>query len=235
MLQQLLESKARPARRRGGMAASVVAHAALVGLAAVATGRAAAPREVREVMIPLPVAPPPAAPPVGRRAPAPATPSTGTPTLDPLPAPVLPTVGEIPTTLPPIDPGRPLVDADAFTRALGTAGPAGAGASAGSGDDAPATWETVERAVVPAPGHRPPRYPESLAAAGVEGRAVARFVVDTAGRVEPASVRIVDAAHPLFAESVRAALRVMRFRPAEAGGRRVRQLVEMPFDFVLTR
>jgi protein TonB len=92
----------------------------------------------------------------------------------------------------------------------------------------------VERAVVVVPG-AVPRYPDALRGAGVEGRVVARFVVDTAGRVEPGSVQIVSAAHPAFAEAVRRTLPALRFRAAEAGGRRVRQLVDMPFDFVLTR
>jgi outer membrane biosynthesis protein TonB len=68
----------------------------------------------------------------------------------------------------------------------------------------------------------------------VAGRVVARFVVDTLGRVEPGSVQVVAADHPLFAATVREALGAMRFRPARAGGVRVRQLVELPFAFAVT-
>jgi protein TonB len=78
-----------------------------------------------------------------------------------------------------------------------------------------------------------PRYPEPLRAAGIEGRAVLRFVVDTLGRVEGGSATVVQATHPAFGDAALAALPAMRFRPAEAGGRRVRQLVELPIDFVL--
>jgi protein TonB len=39
----------------------------------------------------------------------------------------------------------------------------------------------------------------------------------------------------LFEDAVRVALRRMRFIPAEVGGRRVRQLVQMPFVFTLAR
>jgi protein TonB len=90
----------------------------------------------------------------------------------------------------------------------------------------------VEREVQPL-GGTAPRYPEMLRTAGVEGTIVAEFVVDTAGRVEPSGVRIVESAHPLFEAAVRQALRGMRFRPAEAGGRKVRQLVRQPFTFSL--
>lgn len=44
---------------------------------------------------------------------------------------------------------------------------------------------------------------------------------------------VVSSSHDLFAASARAALPALRFSPAEAGGRRVRQLVELPFAFEL--
>ncbi|NJN05990.1 MAG: hypothetical protein HC814_05950 [Rhodobacteraceae bacterium] len=60
-------------------------------------------------------------------------------------------------------------------------------------------------------------------------------MVDTLGRVEPGSFRVLDSAHPLFERAVRDALGAMRFVPAEAGGRRVRQVVEQSFLFTLRR
>jgi protein TonB len=51
--------------------------------------------------------------------------------------------------------------------------------------------------------------------------------------VERGTVRVVDATHPAFGEAARAAVAAMRFRPAEVGGRPVRQLVELPFEFRL--
>jgi periplasmic protein TonB len=39
----------------------------------------------------------------------------------------------------------------------------------------------------------------------------------------------------LFEDAVKEALRRMRFISAEAGGRKVRQLVQMPFVFTLAR
>ena len=83
------------------------------------------------------------------------------------------------------------------------------------------------------PGAPAPRYPEMLRAGAVQGRVVARFVVDTLGRVEPPSVEFPEASHLQFAEAVRQVLPRLRFRPAEAGGRRVRQLVQQEFRFAL--
>ena len=62
---------------------------------------------------------------------------------------------------------------------------------------------------------------------------VARFVVDSAGRVAPGSLEIVRATHELFADAVRVALERTRFVPAERAGRPVAQLVEERFGFEL--
>jgi protein TonB len=80
-----------------------------------------------------------------------------------------------------------------------------------------------------------PHYPEQLRSAGVSGRVVVQFTVDTLGLVEPGSVVVREAAHELFADAVRAVLPALRFRAAEAGGHRVRMLVELPFEFRLDR
>jgi TonB family protein len=76
-----------------------------------------------------------------------------------------------------------------------------------------------------------PIYPPRLSALGKQGRVQASFVVDTTGRVDPASVHVLASDHPEFTESVRTALLEMRFRPAMRGGHAVRQLVEQRFTF----
>jgi protein TonB len=99
----------------------------------------------------------------------------------------------------------------------------------------PFSAEQVERQVTLRNGGRAPRYPNSLRVSGIEGEVVALFVVSEAGRVEPASVRFLRSDHVLFEAAVRDALDAMRFNAAETGGKRVRQLVQMPFVFTLTR
>ena len=74
-----------------------------------------------------------------------------------------------------------------------------------------------------------------LQSAGVEGDVRAQFVVDTLGRVEQGSFKALDTTHDLFAAAVREALGRARFKPAEAGGHRVRQLVEQTFTFRIAR
>jgi protein TonB len=76
-----------------------------------------------------------------------------------------------------------------------------------------------------------PAYPDSLRQAGVEGTVEAQFVVDTSGRVELASFVLLESTHRAFTESVRSALPRMLFRPAHLNGRKIRQLVQLPFVF----
>ncbi|HEY1952836.1 MAG TPA: TonB family protein [Gemmatimonadaceae bacterium] len=94
--------------------------------------------------------------------------------------------------------------------------------------------DEVEKQAALVPGIRP-IYPDALRSAGVEGQVTVEFVVDESGRAEASSVRFLRSDNTLFEESVRSALRRMRFTPAEIGGRKVRQLVQMPFVFALQK
>ena len=88
---------------------------------------------------------------------------------------------------------------------------------------------------MPAPGNAPPRYPDMLRSANVEGEVLAQFVVDTTGRYEAGSFKVLKSSHDLFTNAVKAALQNMNFYPAEVGGRKVKQLVQMPFVFSLNK
>jgi protein TonB len=93
----------------------------------------------------------------------------------------------------------------------------------------------VEKPAAQAPNSATPVYPDILRQAGVEGEALVSFVVDTSGRVDLATFKVVRATHDLFASAVRNALPRMRFIPATVGDRRVRQLVQQPFSFAIVR
>jgi protein TonB len=79
----------------------------------------------------------------------------------------------------------------------------------------------------------PPIYPALLRQAGVSGSVVIEAVVDTAGRVEPRSLRVVDATDPAFGASALASVRSALFRPARMYGKPVRVLVRLPVVFAL--
>ena len=93
----------------------------------------------------------------------------------------------------------------------------------------------VEKPVAPAPGNMGPRYPEELKKAKVEGTVLAQFVVDTTGLVEMDSFKVLKSDHDLFTQAVKAALADMKFLPAQVGGRAVKQLVQAPFQFSLSK
>jgi hypothetical protein len=77
-----------------------------------------------------------------------------------------------------------------------------------------------------------PHYPDSLFSHAIPGAVVAEFVVDSLGKVENETFGVVLSTHPLFSESVRRAVSDAVFRPAALSGKRVRQLVQLPFKFV---
>lgn len=227
---RLLESSATRRRSRGGTAASILVHVLVIGSAVFGTATAGIPDDhaPREVALPVYVAPTPEPPPP--TGPTTTNPNTGS-TVSNLPSPPrFPNV--VPVGIPPIPVGQSTISvpADSFARGRLTSG-AGNVVGAPSGDG-PWTRDFVERAAVPL-GQVRPRYPDALRDAGIGGRVVLRFVVDTLGRVEPATVETTSASDPRFGEAARRAIGGLRFRPAEAGGRRVRQLVELPFDFVI--
>ena len=64
---------------------------------------------------------------------------------------------------------------------------------------------------------------------------MASFVVSDRGVVEEGSITILHSDNLLFENAVKSALGRMRFVPAEIGGKKVRQLVQMPFLFTLSR
>jgi periplasmic protein TonB len=79
----------------------------------------------------------------------------------------------------------------------------------------------------------PPRYPESLRRAGIEGDVVVKFVVDTTGRVEMRTIEVMRSTHGAFTDAVRETLARLRFAPGAVGERKVRALAVMPFHFTL--
>ena len=78
-----------------------------------------------------------------------------------------------------------------------------------------------------------PIYPKELIALHMEGVVQATYVVDTAGRVDTSTVKVIYSDDPRFTASVRTAMESMRFSPARKSGKLVRQLVEQKFRFKL--
>lgn len=229
MLDRLLESGAQRRKSAWGGTASVVVHGALIALALAATARANPVIDHDPEHIPVFRLQPPAADGTAGRRTHDAAGNTGTPTT----APDIPTV-DLPTTFDPTIPAAIPVSTSTGlgvdSTLLSEIGGGGSGPRTTVGGSAVATDASVDvpvRALV----DRAPAYPETLRAAGITGTVRVRFVVDTAGRAELSSVRVIESSHELFARAVLAALRQARFTPGEVAGHRVRTLVERSYRF----
>lgn len=235
MLSHLLESRRARERRPAVLALSVAIHVTLGALAVVGTLRAGTedpppPEVIDPILLP-------------RDSDAPTTRNSssadrgdgrGLPPQRDI-ARIFEDVVTIDPGIPPVDPGADPTPDD-FRRGGGAVSSVlGAVPGGGPAGEGPFSFAQVERAVIALPGAPVPRFPEMLRAGGIEGRVLARFVVDSSGRMEPASFEVLSSSHELFAASVREALARTRFAPAEAGGRRVRQLVEQAFVFAIER
>jgi len=74
-------------------------------------------------------------------------------------------------------------------------------------------------------------YPPKLKRARVEGRVVVQAILDTTGRVEPASLQILSTPDSGFAGPVRNYMLHARFSPARNYGQAVRVRLTQPIDF----
>lgn len=79
----------------------------------------------------------------------------------------------------------------------------------------------------------PPVYPALLKQAGIQGRVLLRAIVDTTGRIEPTSVRILQSPNAAFDEPTREWLMKALFRPARMHGRAVRAFINLPVDYAI--
>lgn len=238
MFENLIETRAKKENRTGGTVFSIVAHVLIIGLAVEGTLHAKEALEkpkaekVEFVEIkkkddpPPPKEPPKPPPPDVVHAP---PPPKG---FQILTAPI-----KVPDVLPDIDLSKKVTNEADFT-GKGVAGGIAKGVVGGTAPvNADQTYFEfqVEKQVAPVPGNAPPRYPDMLRSANVEGEVLAQFVVDTTGRAELSTFKVLKSSHDLFTNAVRAALSNMRFYAAEVGGRKVKQLVQMPFQFSLSK
>ena len=109
------------------------------------------------------------------------------------------------------------------------------GLNAARGDDHGPYMEFQVEKVVAKIGGEAPEYPLSLRTQGVEGQVLAQFVVNESGRYEPGTLKILESSNPAFTAAVKDALPRMRFSAAQIGGKKVQQLVQMPFQFNLSK
>ncbi len=241
MFNNLVESKRKKQRSPAGIFASFVLHAALITLVVVAGGQAAEqfekPKQEKVDFVEVKKDEPP---PPKNEPPPPPPPDVVAAPPPPKGFQILTAPVDIPDVLPDIDLSKKVTDEADFS-GKGAAGGTAKGVEGGkpqlvgANNDQPFFEFQVEKPVQALPGGSSPRYPDILRQAGVEGEVLAQFVVDTTGRAEMNSYKVLKTTHELFGNAVKQALPGMRFIPAEVGGRKVRQLVQQPFSFAISK
>jgi protein TonB len=235
MFSQLLESNAKKERKTGGTLFSVIVHAVLITAAAYGTMQAREqlekPKEEKVDFVQVKKDEPP--PPEPEKAPPPDVAAAPPPPkgFQVLTAPV-----DVPDVIPDIDLTKSVTNEDDFS-GKGVQGGVAKGVVGGTGPvtDQPFFEFQVEKPAIAAPNNPQPRYPEILKSAGVEGEVLVQFVVDTVGRAEMGTFKVLKSSHELFTSSVKSVLPSMRFLPAETGGRKVKMWVQMPFQFAIAK
>ena len=237
MFDILPASGAHPDLKLRWLTTSVVTHTLVVALAIAATravleaGPLAAPPDIMLLLAP-PAPDPPPPPAVKPEASAAVVvanpPPQGFQTIEAL--------KEIPSIIPAVDPDQRPFDPRDFT-GRGVEGGVARGIVGGTG---PVELAEIYEAATDLPGFEPavvlsqpmPVYPAVLASAGIDGSVTVQFVIDTAGRVEASSFRVIDSSHPAFEEAARKAIVASKFQPARVSKVPVRQLSRQSVRFV---
>jgi periplasmic protein TonB len=234
MFNTLIESAPKKDKKAGTALTSVVVHAVLITFAVYATAAAGIEKEKRrqenvkfvEVR---------KEPEIKKEEPKPEPPKERIAVVPPKGFQVLRAPVEIPIKIPEIDLSKRVTNEEDFT-GKGVAGGIGRGVAGGTPVDISQTYfEFQVEQPASAIGGLSPQYPEALRAAGVEGTVRLQFVVDTTGRVDAGTLKVVSSTNELFTQSARSAVLRARFSAARIGARRVKQLVEQPISFQITR
>jgi len=231
MFENLIESQSRGFKSYGQSALSLVLHVLFAyGAIKATSGAAETLKEILQdtTMVflkpPDPPPPPPATPPPDAVVTA-QPPPQGFQTVAP------PT--EIPKDIPPINLTERF-DARDFS-GKGVEGGIATGVVGGTGPVS--TTETFVEAEVDDPVRAinipRPKYPPVLQQAGIAGSVDVQYVVDTTGRAEPSSFKVLRSTNKAFEDPAREAIMAGTFKPARIRGQAVRQLVQQRISFTI--
>ena len=234
MFDQLIASKATRQRSFTQGLTSVVLHVLVIyGVVQVTKGAAETVREIMEDTTIVFLAPPKATPP-----PPEAPPPEAIVSANPPPKGFQTVVAPeaIPTEIPPINVAERFNPED-FT-GKGVEGGIAAGIVGGTGE-VPVTGEVFLEAELDDPPRvispAQPRYPPVLQSAGISGRVIYEFVVDTTGHAENNSFKLKSSTNKAFEAPAREAIMKTVFKPGRVQGRPVRVLVVQAVSFNANR
>jgi protein TonB len=229
MFNQLLESKPKKERMAGGTIFSVVLHTVLIGAAAKAGIKDDKAKAEKIQFVEMKKEPPkvPDKPPPPKEVVVKPPPPKG---FQVLRAPV-----RIDIKIPEIDLSKSITNESDFS-GKGVKGGTGTGVVGGIANTNQTYFEfQVEKPAEMLAESPKPKYPAVLESSGIAGEVQAQFVVNSSGRADMDSFKVLKSTNELFTQAVKNVLPRMRFSPAMIGGKPVNQLVQQMFQFAVPR
>ena len=137
----------------------------------------------------------------------------------------------VPTAIPPVDLNKHF-DAKDFS-GKGVEGGIAAGIVGGTGpvDNTQVFMEAQVDEIPTIMTAGPMRYPDVLRAAGISGRVVLKFVIDSAGHPDPNSIQIVSTPHPGFVNAAKELVTKSVYHPGKVHGQAVAVQVQQAINF----
>src|SRR2546423_4621692 len=234
MFNQLLESKAKKQKMAGGTTFSIVLHTVLIAGAVYATARAGVKDEKAKAekiqFVEMKKEPPK----VVEKEPPPKEVVVKPPPpkgFQVLRAPV-----KLDIKIPEIDLSKDITNESDFS-GKGVKGGTGSGVVGGTG---PVTNQTYFEFQVEKPAEMlqdspKPKSPSVLESSGIAGEVQAQFVVNSSGKADMDSFKVLKSTNELFTQAVKNVLPRMKISPAMIGGKTVNQLVQQSFQFAVPR
>jgi len=233
MFNQLLESKAKKQKMAGGTVFSIVLHTVLISAAVYATARAGSKDEKAKAekiqFVEMKKEPPkvPDKPPPPKEVVVKPPPPKG---FQVLRAPV-----KIDIKIPEIDLTKAITNESDFS-GKGVKGGTGTGVVGGIANANQTYFEfQVEKPAEMLAESPKPKYPSVLESSGIAGEVQAQFVVNSSGKADMDSFKVLKSTNELFTQAVKNVLPRMKFSPAMIGGKPVNQLVQQSFQFAVPR
>jgi protein TonB len=233
MFNQLIESKAKKQKMAGGTVFSIVLHTFLIAAAVYATARAGVKDEKSKAekiqFVEMKKEPPkvPDKPPPPKEVVVKPPPPKG---FQVLRAPV-----KIDIKIPEIDLSKAITNESDFS-GKGVKGGTGNGVVGGIANTNQTYFEfQVEKPAEMLSDSPKPKYPSVLESSGIAGEVQAQFVVNSSGKADLDSFKVLKSTNELFTQAVKSVLPRMRFSPAQIGGKPVNQLVQQSFQFAVPR
>jgi len=78
-------------------------------------------------------------------------------------------------------------------------------------------------------------FPPVMKSAGIPGRVVMQFVVNTDGKADPSSIKVMSSTHKAFEDPAKQAMIKCAFKPGRSRGQPVRVLVQQAMSFTLAQ